>query len=211
LNPANIKAPFLKPDDIEAEALKVRNKYPSLAKVPIDVMGFAEFDLGLQFDFAPIRHLGQDAFLYPDLSGIWFDKASFKDHSQHNRLRFSAAHELGHLFLHSNIYNGANFKTIKQWAAFINEIPAAQYYWIESHADEFAGQFLIPSKELLITLNETVDDAEREGFFEQGKEHVLDFCCISLSKHFAVSFPAIQTRVRKSKFWPHPKVAQLPN
>lgn len=211
MNPKNIKAPFLQPDDIEAEALRVRNKYPSLQKVPIDVMAFAEFDLGLEFDFASVRHLGQEAFLYPDLSGIWFDKASFKDPSQHNRLRFSAAHELGHYYLHDKIYNGANFKTVKQWAAFISGIPIAQYHWIERHADEFAGQFLIPSKELSIALDETVSDAEREGFFEQGKEEVLSFCCRPLSISFAVSFAAMQTRIRRSRFWPHKKVAKLSN
>lgn len=211
MNPAKFKAPFLPKEEIEAVVIGIHSKYKSVQKLPIDILGFLEFDLGLEFDFAPIQQLKQDAFLYPDLTGIWFDKWAFKEPSQQHRLRFSAAHELGHLFLHKDIYGAVNFTTVKQWIAFINDLPAEQYYWIEKHADEFAGRFLIPSRELAAVLDESVKDAETEGIFSQGSEGVMDFCCRALHAHFGVSRQAMETRIRKSEFWPHPDVAKLSN
>lgn len=206
MNPAKFKAPFLSKEEIEGIATKIRGEYKSAQKVPVDILGFAEFDLGLEFDFAPIQQLKQDAFLRPDLTGIWFDGVVFKEPSLQNRLRFSAAHELAHLFLHKDIYGALNFTTVKQWIAFINGIPAGEYNWIEWQADEFAGHFLMPSKELSVALDEAVNDAEREGIFSQGSDEVLDFCCRAVHGDFGVSRQAMQTRIRKSKFWPHAKV-----
>jgi hypothetical protein len=211
VNPAKFKAPYLSKEEIEISAAQIRGQYKSAQKIPLDVLGFAEFDLGLEFDFAPIQQLKQDAFLRPDLTGIWFDGTVFKEPSLQPRLRFSAAHELAHLFLHKHIYGAVKFGTVKQWIAFINAIPVAEYNWIEWQADEFAGRFLMPTKELTTALAEAVADAEREGFFKQGKEEVLDFCCRALHGHFGVSRQAMQTRIRKSELWPHPKVAKLTN
>lgn len=208
MNPEKFKAPFLSKEEIEIKAKEIRGKYPSIQKIPVDVLGFAEFDLGLEFEFLPIRQNNQDAFLYPDLTGIWFDKVAFKDPAQQSRLRFSAAHELGHFFLHREIYGAFDFKTVKQWIAFINAIPVNEYNWIEWHADEFAGRLLIPTQELSNALNETVEDAKSEGFFSQGVEEVFEFCCRALHGHFGVSRQAMQTRLRKSTLWPHPKLAK---
>jgi IrrE N-terminal-like domain len=206
-----IIAPFLTPQDIERETDKIRAKYPSTRNIPVDVLGFAEFDLELEFDFAPIQQLKQDAFLRPDLTGIWFDKKSFTDSSFQQRIRFSAAHELAHLFLHRSIYGKLKFKTVNEWIAFIDRIPADQYYWIERHADEFAGRFLMPTADLSLALDETMRDAEKEGVFSLGQESVLEFCCQGMHSDFGVSFSAMQTRLRKSGLWPHAKAAKLSN
>lgn len=204
MNPVKFKAPFLTKESIAQVASDLRNQYDSLRKIPVDVLGFAEFDLNLQFDFAPIGHLNQDAFLRPDRTGILFNKTYFKDASRQGRLRFSAAHELGHFFLHKEVYRSLNLTTVKQWIEFFDAIPIDQYYWIENHADEFAGQLLMPPLELSEALNETMQDVEREGLLSQGNEWVLEFCCRAIHSSFGVSFPAMQTRVRKSDLWPPP-------
>jgi len=211
VDPAKFKSPYLTKESIEQVAFGLRAKYRSLQPIPIEVLAFAEFDLHLDFDFAPIGHLNQDAFLRPNLTGILFQEATFKDAGYQDRLRFSAAHELGHLFLHGNIYGALNFTTVKQWISFITAIPASQYAWIECQADEFAGQFLMPTQELSVALDETINEAEKEGIFGLGKEEVLEFCCRAMRPDFRVSFQAMQTRIRKSKMWPHPKISALPN
>ena len=203
MNPLKFKAPILKKSDIEFKTNEIREKYPSTQIIPVNVLEFAEFELNLEFDFASIKQLGQDAFLRPDLSGILFDPVVFKDPASQQRLRFSAAHELAHLFLHKDIYGSLAFTTVKQWVSFINAIPAAEYYWIEWQADEFAGHFLMPTDALSHALNETVQDAKREGFFAQGPEEVLEFCCRAMHHDFGVSRQAMQTRIRKSNLWPH--------
>lgn len=211
MNPERFVAPFLQKEEIEARIQEIGRDHPSTRKIPVDVLGFAEFDLRLQFDFAPIHQLGQDAFLRPDLTGIWFDPVVYREHSFLNRLRFSTAHELAHLFLHRDIYGALQFSTVKQWIRFIEEIPVLQYYRIEWQADEFAGRFLIPTGNLSVALEEAVGDANREGILALGKEGVLDFCSRALHSDFGVSTQAMQTRIRKSEFWPHPSVAHLPD
>jgi hypothetical protein len=201
-----LKVPYLTVNDIEAAAQKVRNQHKSLEKTPIDVLGFAEFDLGLEFDFAPVRQIGQDAFLRPDRTGILFDKWAFNEPSMLPRVRFSAAHELGHFFLHQEIYGKLEFTSIPEWKKFVGSIPAQKYQWIEWQAEEFAGRFLMPSAELSNALDEAMVDAEREGYLEQGPEDVLEFCAKSIRKDFGVSFSAMQTRIRRSGLWPHIKV-----
>ena len=204
MNPSKFKAPFLQKGDIETKAQAIRANYPSTRAIPVNVLAFAEFDLGLEFDFAPIQQLRQDAFLRPDLTGIWFDPIAFKEPSLQSRLRFSTAHELAHLFLHKDIYGALNFRTVKQWIRFIDNIPAKEYHWIEWQADEFAGRFLIPTERLQPVLREAINNAESEGFFEQGPEEALDACCRATHAAFGVSFSAMQTRIRKSGFWPPP-------
>jgi hypothetical protein len=211
VDPSKFKAPVFYKAELERIADELRSKYPSIQKLPIDVLGFAEFDLGLEFEYAAIQQIGLDAILRPDLKGIIFDKWIFTQAPQHQRLRFSAAHELAHLFLHREIYGKLHFKTVKQWIAFIDAIPVREYQWIEWQADEFAGHFLMPTAQLSGVLDETISDAEREGFFSQGTEEVLDFCCRAMHGHFDVSFAAMQTRIRKSKFWPPSDLRANPN
>ena len=205
------KAPILSKRDLEEAANKIRNQHASLAKVPIDVLAFAEFDLSLEFEFAPIQHLNQDAFLRPDRTGILFNSATFKIPQYKPRIRFSAAHELGHFFLHEEVYGKLQFSSVDDWIKFIGAIPIVEYQWMEFHADEFAGQLLMPSKELQGALEETINDSEKEGLFKLGKEFIFNHCCQAMKPYFEVSLPAMQTRLRNSVFWPHPKIAQLSN
>jgi hypothetical protein len=86
VNPAKFKAPFLSKEEIEASATQVRRQYKSAQKIPIDILGFAEFDLGLEFDFAPIQQLKQDAFLRPDLTGTRIRKSEFWPHPKTAKL-----------------------------------------------------------------------------------------------------------------------------
>jgi hypothetical protein len=206
VNPSKFRAPFISKDEIEKAANEIRNRFKSTQRIPVEVLHFAEFDLCLEFDFANIHHLGYDAFLRPDLKGILFDRTIFTNPSYKQRLRFSTAHELAHFFLHKDIYGHLMFSSVQEWIKFIEAIPADQYYWIEQHAQEFAGRFLIPTKELSEALNETMQDAETEGLLTQGEEWVLEFCCHAIHSDFGVSYPAMQTRIRKSELWPHPKL-----
>jgi Zn-dependent peptidase ImmA (M78 family) len=101
-----------------------------------------------------------------------------------------------------------NFKTIRQWIAFIEAIPVLEYHRVEWQADEFAGRLLIPTADLSTALNECVHDAEREGILAQGHEEVLAFCSTAMHGDFGVSRQAMETRIGKSEFWPHPALPQ---
>jgi hypothetical protein len=209
MNPKRFVAPFIDYKEIARVVEGIRAKYSVCRTVPVDVLAFAEFDLGLTFDFKPIAQFGQGAFLLHDLSGIVFDTKAFEARNE-NRLRFSVAHELGHLYLHRDLYSGVSFSTVNEWMDFICLVPPEQYQWIERHANEFAGQLLMPYGNLRAALDETIDDAEREGYFPQGADAVLDFCCQAMRRDFGVSRDAMRVRLRSAKLWPHRRLPPTP-
>ncbi len=205
IKPDRFKAEWLSKADIGKVVETVRSANPICQKLPIDILGFAEHDLGLEFDFAPIRHLGQDAFLRPDLTGIVFDNSTFVGDNL-PRLRFSVAHELGHFYLHKAIYGKLHFGNVKQWLDFIDAIPYSEYQHIEWQADEFAGQLLMPINSIRKALDEAVDAAAKEGYLPLGEDAVLEFCCKAIHADFGVSRQATATRLKRADLWPHPKV-----
>jgi Zn-dependent peptidase ImmA (M78 family) len=84
----------------------VRNRYWSAGTLPVDVEAIVEFKLKL--DIEPEHNLMQqtdmEAYLRSDLTGIIVDHDHYMDEKFANRMRFSFAHELGHLFLHKDFY-----------------------------------------------------------------------------------------------------------
>jgi hypothetical protein len=100
-------------------AEELRAKYETLKadKIPLDLISFVELDLRL--NLIPYDRLkddfGADAAILADFSGFYidgeiFDRIDMVRGAQLNRLRFSIAHELGHLFLHREAFEGrANF------------------------------------------------------------------------------------------------------
>lgn len=98
------------------------------------------------------------------------------------RTIFSAAHELGHLVLHPNLFtSNGNEK----------EVDAKRY---EDEADKFAGIFLVPRNELVRIWRE-----------EQLGRLSLFNALIILKRVFHVSFHCLHHRVAELKL--HPKIA----
>lgn len=146
-NPKWFRAPWITPAEIEQVIRDIQEEYRVCSIVPVDILGFAEYDLKLEFHFKPISQLGQDAFLLRDLSGIVFDEQAFSEQNK-SRLNFSLAHELGHYFLHRDVYGSVPFASIEEWIDFVEKIPPPEYQKIEWQADQFAGQLLMPSLKL---------------------------------------------------------------
>jgi len=203
IDPQRFVARWIYPEEIREIVEDLRRRYPVCQRLPVDILVFAEFDLGLEFEFEPIQQLGQDALLRGDLAGIILDTDAFKE-SRFNRVRFSVAHELGHLHLHKDIYGRVRFQRPEDWVDFFARVPADQYQRIEWQADEFAGQLLMPLKELTAALRETLQDAEREGYIPLGPDAVLEFCCRAMHRDFGVSQQAVSTRLHRDRLWPRP-------
>ncbi|HVT88610.1 MAG TPA: ImmA/IrrE family metallo-endopeptidase [Tepidisphaeraceae bacterium] len=74
-------------------------------------------DVGFGIDLVPTSNLetrfSAVAFITHDLREIRVDDFVFR--KQPYRLRFSLAHELGHLILHPNVYKQMAFTTPNQW------------------------------------------------------------------------------------------------
>ncbi len=75
-----------------------------------------------------------------------------------NRIRYSVAHEIGHLILHKNVYDNFKLKSELEWIELIQKLPENEYTWLEQHAYEFAGRLLVPLDELQKVFNKYDSD-----------------------------------------------------
>src|SRR5947209_11707347 len=168
MDPRRFRAPFLRRSQIWEKADELRSRFASCEKLPLPVLDLAEFDLGLEL--VPKDRLKQagdiEALLLGDLKTIVVDRDAFMDRRAENRLRFSVAHELGHLVLHSDVYGTLQHGSVEDWMDFLTAIPEAEYNWLESHAYEFAGRLRVPPDALSEAVKDAVRLAEQAGFTE---------------------------------------------
>ena len=61
---------------------------------------------------------------------------------------FSFSHELGHFFLHKELYIKFGISSPEDWKDFILNVPENEYRSFEWQANEFAGRLLVPYPEL---------------------------------------------------------------
>jgi Zn-dependent peptidase ImmA (M78 family) len=114
-----------------------------------------------------------------------------------NRYRFTLAHELGHLYLHRELYAELRFGTLNEWKRFQTEVDETDYNWLEYQAYAFAGLVLVPTGHLRTQFQSAAEAAERIGFGRQGEpEAFLEYVVESLREVFQVSDAVIAKRLR---------------
>lgn len=206
INPDKFKAPFIPKERIWQEAEKLRAAHPPARQVAVQVLELAEFDLGL--DLIPAEGLRErleiDALLMGDLSSILLDRRAFMNPRLEYRLRFSVAHEIGHLILHRDIYGGLQHATAGEWFDYIAAVPEVEYGWVEWQAYEFAGRLLVPPVPLKESLDQAVEIARAAGFTEwdASGETALGFIANHICRQFGVPAEVIARRLRIEQFWP---------
>jgi Zn-dependent peptidase ImmA (M78 family) len=135
-----------------------------------------------------------DGFISSDLSCITVDQ--FVLERRLNRYRFTLAHELGHVYLHRDIYTELRFGTVNEWKRFQKEVDEADYNWLEYQAYAFAGLVLVPTAHLKAQFHLAAEAAERIGFNRQGEpEAFLEYVTEVLREAFQVSDAAIAKRL----------------
>ncbi|HDH05249.1 MAG TPA: ImmA/IrrE family metallo-endopeptidase [Nitrospirae bacterium] len=206
IDPVEFKAPFIKIEDIRKEADMFRAKYWPPDTIPVDIFEILEFGLDIEIRaIVNLREAGDvDALILGDLKTIVLDQSDFLNDRSQNRLRFSIAHEIGHLILHSDIFSKIQYSSIEEWITFFQAIPDDQYTWVEQHAYEFAGRLLVPRDKLIEKLNEAVSLAESVGFdsWDTSGESTREYIAHAISKIFGVSGQVIEKRLIKEKLWP---------
>ena len=206
IDPAKFKAPYIPKERIWQEADTLRAKHPSGRCLPVQVLDLAEFDLGLSL--IPVDGLREqldiEALLMGDLSSILVDKRAFMNPRLEYRLRFSVAHEIGHLILHGDIYTGFKHGTAKQWFDYISAIPDVEYGWVEWQAYEFAGRLLVPPEPLRKRFEWAIQTAKDAGYSDwlAADEAALDYIATRIAPKFDVSAEVIAKRLRAEKLWP---------
>jgi hypothetical protein len=186
---------------------EVRDKYWPEGTLPIDIETIVEFRLNL--DIEPKHNLfseiDMDAYLKRDLSGILVDYDFYMNEKFANRIRFSFAHELGHFFLHKDIYSQLALVSVDDWKNFILNVPENEYRNFEWQANEFVGRLLVPHGELETAMEkvlEIIKDNNLAEFLKKDSDAVLSSVSPALCRPFGVSTDVIGTRVKREGLWP---------
>ena len=136
-----------------------------------------------------------EGFTTSDLREICVDEDTYERHE--NRYRFTLAHEVGHVLLHTEIFSRGRWSTIEEWKLFINSIPEKEHSWLEYHAYSFAGLVLVPRDELLRETQECVDKIRSEGIdLNEHWDFAWSRIAAEVAKRFAVSTQVIEKRLR---------------
>jgi hypothetical protein len=202
------KAPYLKREDIWQKADQFRNQVWPSAKVPVDVMDVVEFELDMEIRAISSLRADDDvdALLLGDWRTIIVDRDLFMDDRYSNRLRFSIAHELGHYTLHREIFEQIPRSTVEEWICSMRDIPEKEYSFIEYHANEFAGRFMVPHEALVTELERSFAKAEQSGLPKSAltEDIHLSYLANGIAKQFALSSEVIERRLKNEGLWPPP-------
>jgi hypothetical protein len=200
-DPRRFKAPYNPKERIWQEADRLRAAHPAGRELPVKLVAarkcldLAEFDLHL--DLVPVNGLREqldiDALLMGDLKSILVDKRAFMSPRLEYRLRFSVAHEIGHLILHRDIYAGLQHATAAEWFDYISAIPEVEYGWVEWQAYEFAGRLLVPPEPLREAFQAAIQSAQAAGYSNwlAADEAALDYISTRIAPKFGVSMEVI--------------------
>jgi len=156
---SEFKCKWIDSKELWEKADRVREEYWTDNNLPVDTEKIVEF--GLRLEIEPIHNLLSmidiDAYLKMDLTGIVVDYDCYMNEKFANRMRFSLAHELGHLFLHKEIYTRLDVTSPEEWKDFILNVPKDEYRSFEWQANEFAGRLLVPHANLVKEVNKACE------------------------------------------------------
>lgn len=200
---STIRPPRLSWPQVREQAEEFRVRYvepPDLVPVPIIEI----VELGLRISPIPVFRLLEeidiDGFLTRDLGSICIDKDVYENPRKENRLRFTFAHEIGHLVLHKKEIQLCRFRTPSAWIRFRDDFEEDDLYWFEQQAYEFAGRLLVPRQKLIEEierLTPKIEDFRLRGGSES--EQIVQAISRSICKTFAVSADVIARRIKSEK------------
>ena len=146
--------PNLKFNIISNRVEKLRRKYHSLQQLPVDIDSFMEFDCGIEIiPFSGLRdRIGAEAMISMDYSSIYVDNESYMNEKFISRMKFSIAHEIGHMVLHKDFFKNQNISSEEDWISLMENIQL-KYGFLENQANNFAGILLVQAEQLIAEIN----------------------------------------------------------
>ena len=173
---------------------------------PLESVSIAEVVMRLN----PIRfpelffrfHL--DAMISHDLKDILIDAKTYDAFESNRdwasmRLRFTVAHEIGHIVLHSNEITACNFCSLSDFKCWMGD--RTKPYTPEYQADEFAGRLLVPREPLLDWYDRNIQIIKNEN--PKGWQTSATRSALSkrIAPHFGVNHEVIETRLDREGLW----------
>ncbi|MCK5643997.1 MAG: ImmA/IrrE family metallo-endopeptidase [Gammaproteobacteria bacterium] len=198
-----ISPPRLSWSFIQEKAEEFRSRYVgSVHSIPVPIIEIVE--LTFKLEPIPIRGLMEridiDSFLTKDLKNICIDNDLYMDPRRENRLRFSYAHEIGHLILHENEIKKTTFSTPEDWIRFREDFLEDDLNWFESQANEFAGRLLVPRESLIEEIQGLQKKIkEFRAMAGDEEESLIEAISGVICNKYEVSRDVIQRRIRIEK------------
>jgi len=191
-------------EEIWEEAENFRKNYvvPTyLIPVPIEKI----VEINLRISVHPKQDLKAsadiDGFISNDLRTIYVDAGMYADERYDRRIRFTYAHEIGHLVLHSADIQSCKFQSENDWFQFrenLQEVSLSRFEW---QAYEFAGRLLVPVN-ILIDKLELLKPKIRQYLEKyEDKDMLIDSISSFLCKDFEVSDEVIQRRIKNENLY----------
>lgn len=210
---SRFKCPYIPIDQIWQEAENFRDKFWPESTLPVDIEKIVEkrLKLNIEPEHGLLSEIDIDAYLRIDPTGIVVDYNCYMNEKYMNRLRFSFAHEIGHFFLHKDIYSTFSIDDPSAWKDFMLNIPDSEYGFFEYQANEFAGRTLVPRERLSAELKICLQKIQEAGMLNlvaTDPSAVLSGISSTLCRPFGVSYKVIEIRVEREKLWP-PKIEYI--
>ena len=207
MEPSEFRCKLIDKSELWSIADDVRKTHWPEGTLPVDIEKIVEFRLKLLPE--PKRGLfsstDMDAYLKMDLTAIVVDYDFYMNEKFTNRLRFSFAHELGHFFLHKDVFAAFDLVDPAAWKNFILNVPENEYSNFEWQANEFAGRLLVPNSDLVNTIKQAskiIKENKLIDYLENDPDAVLSRISPMICKPFGVSADVIKRRVEREGLWP---------
>lgn len=202
---SDISVPFLRYSDVRKIADTFLAQYHPSLDIPIPIDEIIEFQMGI--DIFPMHGLATDfsgdsleveGFTSLHRKTITVDNWIFQNRV--TRYRFTLAHEIGHIYMHKELYESEPFKTTDEWKDFIRRFPKPEYDKFEWQAYAFAGLILAPSSKLEtiidLRLNEVLEAVKKHDInLQNSSEYIWDTVYEMVGHDFEVSPMVINKRV----------------
>lgn len=196
--------------NVRARAEEIRNQYDTLKdqNLPVDVISFAELDLGLEPLLVPglSQRFRIDAAIGFDFKSLYVDKEQYLTLDERRpwvgrRFRFSVAHELGHYFMHQGVAPAHHCADIPAYIMWCRRT-SNEVYSLEQEANEFAGALLVPAQRLESMVGQTlVAFHEETGTKDYPPPSMREQFCGYAADKFQVNTQVISVRLDREGFW----------
>ena len=197
-----LNVPFLADKVIASKAKKVI-EYCGISNIPVDIECLIERKFKL--DIVPVpgmkQNLDIDGSCSSDLKEILVDEYVYRNFE--NRYRFTIAHELGHVVLHSEYFKKLEFSSVPEWKNTLAQLDEYDRAKMEYQSNVFAGHILVPSETLgeqfrtqLQSYQSQIETAKNNGLTRDSYvDYLVENIAYNLSPIFKASKDVLIRRI----------------
>lgn len=203
MDPRKIVPAKLTMSEIRDIAERFRTEYIFNDSIPVDIERIIESTMGICI--IPVKSLQHDCdmegFISRDFKSIYLDEDLYMDDRYYKRVRFTIAHEIGHLVLYRSNIDLVRFLSDDDWKGFRLNLLDAPLRWFETQASEFAGRLLVPIDPLIESFKEArLEIIKKNSSWDAPKiddEELLSEVASRIAPKFGVSAEVIEKRLIK--------------